>query len=81
MTDNPETTEATSERAIRLGLDCDYVEPKDCGFRGTPQCCRYRDFVSDLRAWLASYSGMNVFRRDAENIVDFLKKAGWKEPS
>jgi hypothetical protein len=28
-------------RARRPGLDCDYVAPADCWFRGTPQCCQY----------------------------------------
>lgn len=29
------------EIATRLGLDCDYVNPEDCGFRCTLDCCKY----------------------------------------
>lgn len=40
-----------------------------------------RDPASEIRAWLMTYSGMNVSRYDAESLVDFLKKSGWKEPT
>lgn len=39
-----------------------------------------RDCVSELRAWLMTYSGMIVSRRDAENLVEFLVASGWKQP-
>lgn len=40
-----------------------------------------RDCASEIRAWLMAYSGMSVSRRDAENLVDFLKKSGWRAPA
>ncbi|WKV16974.1 hypothetical protein [Microcystis phage MJing1] len=36
--------------------------------------------ASELRAWLMTYSGLSVSRRDAENLRDFLIKSGWTAP-
>lgn len=44
MGDKSQATEPTEEEIIaharRYGLDCDYVEPKHCAFRGTSRCCQ-----------------------------------------
>lgn len=40
-----------------------------------------RNLPGELRAWLMTYTGYSVSGRDAENLIDFLKKTGWKEPT
>lgn len=36
----PLRDEAIMDMAKLYGLDCDYVEPKFCAFRGTDRCCQ-----------------------------------------
>lgn len=40
-----------------------------------------RDHVGELRAYLMTYWGsVPVSRWDAENLIEFLEKAGWRKP-